>query len=238
MKIIGHRGAAGYAPENTLASLDLAYKQGCHGIEFDVQLTKDHELVVIHDWSVDRTTNGTGQIKDLTLKEIRSLDAGAWFSPDYKGEGVPTLKEVFEHFPKSFFLNVEIKIQGFDDRPIEEEVLRVIEAFDRKENTVVSSFNNHRLAKLKKISEGIDLALMYEGYLSEFPLKDPKAQGIKSFHPSKDYISKELVEEGKRKGLAIYTWTVNDLTFAQGLQDMGVDGIITNYPSYFIDRLK
>lgn len=238
MKIIGHRGAAGYAPENTLASMDLAYKQGCDGIEFDVQLTKDHELVVIHDWSVDRTTNGTGQVKDLTLMEIRSLDAGSWFSPDYKGEGVPTLQEVFDHFPKNYLLNVEIKIQGFDDRPIEREVLRVIEAFDRKESTVVSSFNNHRLGKLRKISKDIDLALMYEGYLADFPVEDPKANGIKNFHPSKDYITKDLVAEGKKKNLEIYTWTVNDLAFAKRVRDIGVDGIITNYPSYMMEHLK
>ena len=238
MKIIGHRGATGYAPENTMASMDLAYKQGCDGIEFDVQLTKDHELVVIHDWTLDRTTNGRGEVKDLTLEEIRSFDAGSWFGPDFKGERVPTLGEVFEHFPKDFFLNLEIKIQGYDHRPIEAAVLKLIEEYDRKEHTLVSSFNNHRLRNLMDISEGLKFAVMYEGYLSEIPIKDAYTHKIRSFHPSKDYVDGELVEKAKERDLQVYTWTVNDLQTAKRLQEIGVDGIITNYPSFMIQHLK
>jgi len=236
--IIGHRGAAGYAPENTLASMDLAYRQGCDGIEFDVQLTKDREVVVIHDWTVDRTTSGTGEVKNLTLQEIKELDAGNWFSPEFKGETVPTLKEVFRHFPKDLLLNMEIKIQGYDHRPIEREVFRVIEDCKRRENTLVSSFNNLRIKKFMEISGGMDSAMMFEGYLAELPETEYDGKHIKSFHPSKDYIDKDLVAAAKKRGLAVYSWTVNDLKHATRLQAIGVDGIITNYPSYMIRHLK
>ena len=238
VKIIGHRGAAGYAPENTLASMKTAYEQGCDGIEFDVQLTKDHEVVVIHDWTVDRTTNGSGEVKDLTLKEIRKLDAGSWFGPDFTGERVPTLEEVFAAFPKEFLLNVEIKVQGYDHRPIEDKVLKIIEAHDRREHTVVSSFHNLRIKNFMELSRKIDTALMFEGYLPQIPPTEFFGGKISSFHPSKDYVDENLVKKARAQDLKVYVWTVNDLNYLKRLQKIGVDGIITNYPSYMLKHLQ
>ena len=94
MLIIAHRGASGYAPENTLASMELAIKLGCDAIELDIHLTKDQQIVVCHDFTVDRTTNGRGEIENLTLEDIKKLDAGSWFSDEFKGEKIPTLEEV------------------------------------------------------------------------------------------------------------------------------------------------
>ncbi len=112
----GTQGASGYAPENTIAAFELGIRQGCHGFEFDVQLSRDGEPVVHHDWSVARTTGGSGEIRDLTFREIRTLDAGKWFSPEFRGQKIPALAEVLEVVPEAMLLNVELKSRASDCR--------------------------------------------------------------------------------------------------------------------------
>ncbi len=119
MLIIGHRGASGYEPENTLAAFKKAMNMGCHGIELDVQMTKDGELVVIHDHTLDRTTTGTGYVAERELKELQLLDAGSWYGSQFEGNRIPTLDATFEIIPKGTLVNVEIKNELRDQRAIE-----------------------------------------------------------------------------------------------------------------------
>ncbi|SDK01923.1 glycerophosphodiester phosphodiesterase [Natronincola ferrireducens] len=231
MLIIAHRGASGYAPENTLAAMDLAMEQGCDGIEIDVQLTKDGVVVVHHDWSVDRTTNGSGEIKDLTWKEIQKLDAGFWFSEEFTGEKVPTLDDVLKHLPKTLLLNVEVKSRSFDDRGLEKKVVELLEKHHRLENTVVSSFNHLCLQRIQLMNPQVKIGILYEAHLLE-PCNYFKANDLNlySFHPCHYYLTPDLVKKVQDNGMKIYSWTINDGERGKNLKALGIDGIITNYP--------
>lgn len=235
MLIYGHRGASGYAPENTLAALDLAVKQGAHGVEFDVQLTKDEELVVCHDWTVDRTTDGTGAIQDLSLSEIKKLDAGAWFSADFKGEKIPTFEEVLALLPETFELNVEVKRQLTDQRNIEQKLVETLERYKRINTVSVSSFNHSVIERVAKLNKTIkigklhdDPAIDIEKYIKQNKLN------IYSQNLHQDYVIKALVDRLHMEGWKVFVWTVNDLDKAKALKTAGVDVIITNYPDMML----
>lgn len=231
MLIIAHRGASGYAPENTLAAVKLALEQKCDGIEIDVQLTKDNEIVVCHDWDVDRTTDGTGKIKDLTLKEIKKLDAGSWFDKRFKGEKIPLLEEVLQLVPNSIFLNIEIKAKATDERGLEKKVADILRKYDRINNTVISSFNHYSLKRAKEVLPDIKIGILYEAYIIkpvEYILDN--FEDMYSLHPCCDYVGEEFVKVVKESNLKIYVWTVNDTSTADWLNKLGIEGIITNYP--------
>ena len=234
MLIIAHRGASGYAPENTLAAMKLAIRQKCDGIELDVQMTKDGKIVVFHDWSLQRTSNGCGEIKDITYEEIRELDAGSWFSEDFKGEKIPTLEEVLNLIPHELLLNIEIKAKASDNRGIEAKVADIIEKHNRYKNTIVSSFNHKCIKRIKKHNCKIEIGILYEGYIIK-SLSYIKESGLclYSCHPNYNYVNEKLVKMLKEKKLKIFAWTVNDLKEGNELKKIGVDGIITNYPDIF-----
>jgi glycerophosphoryl diester phosphodiesterase len=231
MLILGHRGASGYAPENTIAAFGLGIRQGCHGFEFDVQLSRDGEPVVHHDWSVERTTGGTGDIRDLTFREIRSLDAGKWFSPEYRGEKIPALAEVLELIPEKMLLNVELKSRASDGPGLEEKTIAVLRKHGRLENTILSSFNHLSLKRARDIAPGIRLGMLYEALLLRpFDYLEKLDLGLYSIHPLHDYVSPDLVLETHRHGIKMACWTVNSTERARELLKDGVDIIITNYP--------
>ena len=231
MLILGHRGASGYAPENTIAAFGLGIRQGCHGFEFDVQLSRDGEPVVHHDWSVERTTGGTGDIRDLTFREIRSLDAGKWFSPEYRGEKIPALAEVLELIPEKMLLNVELKSRASDGPGLEEKTIAVLRKHGRLENTILSSFNHLSLKRARDIAPGIRLGMLYEALLLRpFDYLEKLDLGLYSIHPLHDYVSSDLVLETHLHGMKMACWTVNSTERARELLKDGVDIIITNYP--------
>lgn len=231
MLIIAHRGASGYAPENTIAAMNMAINQGCDGIELDVQLTKDEVVIVHHDWTFDRTTSGSGEVKDLTYEEIKSFDAGFWFSKDFEGEKVPTLEDVINTIPKDLFLNVELKARSFDSRGLEKKVVEILEKNRRIENTVVSSFNHECLKKVQDLNSDIKLGLLYEAHMLN-PVEYFESTGLNlySIHPCNYYLVEELANSIHKKNMKIYTWTVNDENTKVRLEKLGIEGIITNYP--------
>ena len=234
MKIIAHRGASGLAPENTIAAMKLAIEYGCDGIETDLQLTKDGKVVVFHDWSVDRTTDGKGEIKDLTFEELSKLDNGSWFSDEFKGERIPTLEELLKVVPEDLVLNLELKSQAFDSRGLEEKVMEILNKKNRKENIIISSFSHRSLQKIRDLDKEIKIGILFEGYL--IGLKEYIGNlnlDIWSVHPGVSHVDKELVEVIHEMDLLGYVWTVNDKETAERLKESGVDGIITNYPNLF-----
>lgn len=233
MKIIAHRGASGYAPENTLAAFRVGMEQNCDGFEIDVQLTKDNELIVYHDWSLGRAATGEGFIKDLDLAYIREQDAGSWFSDEFKGEKIPTLAEFFEMVPKGMLLNIEAKAKAVDERDLGARLAEEIIKHDRLDDVIVSSFNHKTLNQVSAASKDVKIgALMYsrliemeDYFITKFP--------IYSAHLSDELTDQEMVTEIKKIGAKVYVWTVNDKETADLFKNMGVDGIITNYPDLY-----
>lgn len=150
--VFGHRGARAYAPMNTLPSFELARQQGADGIELDVRLTKDGELVLLHDPTVDGTTNGHGAISEMTFEQVRELDAGGWFDPMFRGTQIPTLDEVFAAFGDRLLINVEIKAEGFSYTGIEAKVADAIERFGVEKTVIVSSFNPLTLRRFHHVA--------------------------------------------------------------------------------------
>jgi glycerophosphoryl diester phosphodiesterase len=230
---IAHRGSSRKAPENTLAAFQQAILDQASAIELDVHLTLDGEIVVIHDEKIDRTTDGRGWVKDLTLSEIRQFSAGKWFSETHRAEKVPTLREVLEMIEQSsVWLNIELKNNIVPYPKLEESVVAEIEYFGMEKRVVISSFNHSSLVALHAFRPKIPLAALYEA--SSGPLwQKAKQLGVTAIHPYYLTVSEEMVERCHQQGLGVRPYTVDHPADLRRLIDWGVDGIITNVP----DRL-
>ncbi|PYI56961.1 glycerophosphodiester phosphodiesterase [Paenibacillus flagellatus] len=238
VRVVGHRGAAGDAPENTLASFALAVKQGADAIELDVHPSKDGRLVVCHDTTVNRTTNGKGEIGQMTVEQLKKLDAGSWGGKAFAGERLPLLEDVFDLVPPRMEVNVEIKSDSPALRDALIGMLRERELFGR---VFVSSFNHECLVRLKRAEPLVKIGLLYDTK----PLRPAEAHGKYgvepySLHPHHKLVDRSFVEEAERLGLRVYPWTVNDEPRMRALVELGVSGIITDFPGKLrglLDRL-
>jgi glycerophosphoryl diester phosphodiesterase len=231
--IFGHRGASAYAPENTLAAFALAFDLGADGVELDVSVTRDGVPVVLHDDTVDRTTNGRGTVKDMTLEELKRLDAGERFRPKYRGERIPTLEEVLAEVGQRGIVNIELKsgrlaVVGLETVAVAN-VIRKARAQDR---VIISSFNHFALHRIKALDARLTLGLLY---FNRVPLGFPRTLGRPfaqpaALHPRFTVVTGEFVKWAKSKGYKLNTWTVDDPAEARRLADLGVDSIMTNCP--------
>lgn len=236
MKIIAHRGASGYSPENTLASFQMALDQGVDGIELDVRFTKDRVLVVCHDATIRRTSNGKGYVQDYTLEEIRKFDFGSWYGPEFAGEKIPTLEETFEFLQnEDILLNVEIKNGPVLDEGMEEELLRLIEKYQFNDRILVTAFNHLSLQKVHELDPNIKI-----GFILHTNLIDPfdyiARSGIKPYtiHPNYQYITQDMIDEAHRRQIKVIACTVDHKTFGEKFAEMGVDYLLTNKTLTFI----
>ena len=234
--IIGHRGARAYAPENTVPSFEKGIKCKADMIEFDIRLTKDGHIVVMHDATVDRTTNGTGLVSQLTLKQIKDLDAGIWFSPKFKGTKIPTLEEAIAVIKGKAKFAIEIKKELHSNEAIEKKLIEEILKNNILEDTVVISFNFSSLKRVKEIEPQLQIGFL----LSQ---NDDFEQGLKeilrikgeAIHPP-DYsllnahLVAHLVSEAHRKGILVRLGNPNNKEEMNKLIKMGVDGISTDFP--------
>lgn len=232
---IAHRGASGYAPENTLAAFDKAVEMQADYIEIDVQLSKDDLPVVIHDDTLDRTTNGTGNVSAYTLEELRSLDAGSWFDKDYAGEKIPSLNEVLEMYGEK--INILIELKSPELYPgVEEKVAEALAKYklDTSNNIVIQSFNHPSVIKsaelLPEITHGVLAGENYKNVtdqqLQEF------AAYAEYFNPNLKIVSSELVDNVHQAGMKISPYTIKTKAEAERIYKFGVDGLITDYPDY------
>ena len=239
MKIFAHRGASGYAPENTLSAIKKAIEMKADGIEIDIQLTKDGKIVVIHDWKVDRTTTGRGFVYELDFGYIRSLDAGQWYTKDFIGEVVPTLEEVLDILPNDMMLNIEIKDTARKHSNIEEKMLEVLKKYPEKfDNIIVSSFHHDKIKRLQELEPKLKLALLTDSEFIEIE-KYLSTNGLNSYsyHPEINLISKKDIEILHKNGIKVFVWTVNKEEDLAYLVKLGVDGVITNYPDIMKELL-
>ncbi|MCA1011981.1 glycerophosphodiester phosphodiesterase [Halobacillus halophilus] len=234
---IAHRGASGYAPENTMAAFEQAFEMKADMFELDVQMSKDGELVVIHDTKVDRTTDGAGKVKDLTYDELQELDAGSWFSEKFEGEKIPKLGEVLDEYRGKIAILIEIKSPSLYPG-IEQKVADALEArnMDKPNNNkiIVQSFNHESVKNFHSILPGVPVGVLV-GY-SENGISDRQLENFAAYaqyvNPNKAMIDSELVDRIHAYGLETHPYTVRDRVAAQYLLNAGVDGIITDYPDY------
>ncbi|AMV72985.1 glycerophosphodiester phosphodiesterase [Desulfuromonas carbonis] len=223
--IWAHRGASGRAPENTLAAFRAAEADGADGIELDVHLSRDGVPVVIHDETLERTSDGRGPVRDFTLAELRRLDAGSWFGTPFAGEGLPTLEEVFTWAENRLRINVEIK-----DAAAGHKVLELLQAYPQV-RVLVSSFDHRLLALMRQQAPRLPLGFLCDTLFWHRALSRAVAAGAESFHPRVDRTSRQLVQACQRHGLRVYPWTVNSPRQALRLRRLRVDGLFTNYPA-------
>ncbi|MGH3089479.1 MAG: glycerophosphodiester phosphodiesterase [Rubrobacteraceae bacterium] len=239
-----HRGASWHVPENTLEAFELGVETGAGGLEMDAHPTRDGEVVVIHDDTVDRTTDGSGLVREKTLEELSRLDAGYRFSPDgasfpFRGKGVriSTLREVYEEFPEAV-VNVEIK----EDLPgIEGRVLRVIEECGAEKRTLVASFSHAVMRRFRKVSGGriptaasrFEISVFY--FLSRACLEklvpvEYEALQVPVKHRGLEIVTPRFIRAAHSRGVRVDAWTINDEKEMRRLLDLGADVIMTDRP--------
>ncbi|WP_442602000.1 glycerophosphodiester phosphodiesterase [Paenibacillus sp. KN14-4R] len=228
--IIGHRGAAGEAPENTLGSFQLALEQGAEGLELDVHLSKDGQLVVCHDATLDRTTDMTGYIHQLTVEELKKADAGSWFHEKFANERIPLLEEVFDLVPPHIMINVEIKHTY--DHHLEPALVDLLRRRGRLDSVVVSSFDFKSLLGLKLLEPEAKIGLLYDvNLVRHSALASTLGVPVYSLHPNFRRIDAEDVRDAVQQGLQVYPYTINDAEMMEQAIQYGVSGIITDYPA-------
>jgi glycerophosphoryl diester phosphodiesterase len=232
-RILGHRGARAHAPMNTMPAFRLALEQGADGLEFDVRMTRDGSLVILHDPDVDETSDGVGPIADLPFDAVRALDFGAWFGPAFAGTRIPTLDEVmaaFAHLPIT--LNIEIK----SDEPTVRAAPHTAEAaaaavltryMGAGASLIVSSFDPASLARMHAALPAVPLGYLSEPTTAAFIPDVPLA----AVHPHWTSIDAAYMAWAHAHGWAVNTWTVNDEADAHRLAALGVDALITDDPA-------
>ena len=231
---IAHRGASGLglAPENTLAAFEKAIQLGVDVIEIDVHATRDGQIVVLHDATVDRTTDGTGFVAEMSFEEVRRVDAGSWFAAEFTGERVPLLEEVLDLARHRALVLIEIKADFITER-----ILQVIETTVAAEHVVLQSFNPTIVERVKLLAPALPTALLI-GQLPTTPSRvrarrfvqqvlQVGANALASWHAT---LTPPFLEEMRKRGVAVWAWTVDEDIVMRDLAMMGVQGIITNYP--------
>lgn len=230
--ILGHRGSSGDAPENTLASIALAKDIGAHGVEFDVKLTKDRKVVLLHDPTVDRTSNGKGRLRDIEFKELRKFDFGSWKDNVFRGEKAPLLAEVFDAFGEDLLLNIEITNYSTPKDGLVEEIVKVIRNSGRELNLLFSSFYTQNLILVRKLLPNAMLGqLVLPGVAGWRQRIASRNEVFYAVHPYFTDLGKVFVKRAADKGKKVNVWTVNREEDIREVILAGADGIMTDYPA-------
>lgn len=219
---IGHRGACGYAPENTLLSVQKALELGVDGFECDIQLSSDGEPVVIHDDTLERTTSGTGSVADHSLAALRRLDAG-------QGERIPSLKDVLALTDRRCRLFIELKAEAAAVPVVEQITHSVLEEGWDYEHFYVCSFDHFQLLAVRTMNTRIRTCALFAGIPVQLAGMGADA-GAWSVNPCIHHLNRRLVDDAHRKGLRVLTWTANAPAHIEKAKALGVDGIFSDYP--------
>jgi len=233
---IAHRGASGYAPENTLAAFRRAVAQGATFIETDLHLTRDAHFIAVHDETVDRTTNGQGLVHQMTLAELRRLDAGSWFASEFMSERIPTLDEILDFSRKNdvvFYL--ELKPNGFWGG--EHALISALRNSSEIARSVIISFDPAILSSLRKIEPTLMTGLLHDGSV-ENPFDKALEIGARQLVIRGDLVSPNVIQQARKQDLQVVCWTVNSPAHMRMLASAGVDGIMTDYPDRLLAVLK
>ncbi len=241
--VLGHRGASAHAPENTLAAFRLAYEQGADGIELDAKLTADGTVVVMHDATVTRTTGAAGRVCDLTLAQLKTLDAGHLFGAQFHGERVPTLAEVFElaaGFERRFVMDVELTNYNTPGDGLAAKAAALVRRYGLESSVIFTSFFPHNILWTRRhfpeVSSGLLAWAGRTGALSRGWVGRQVAP--KLVLPYFSDISAEYIAAQQRRGRKVITWTVNGADEIRRLSEWGVDGIITDDPQLTLQLIQ
>ncbi|OCX59727.1 hypothetical protein BFM98_22725 [Lysinibacillus sp. AR18-8] len=238
MDIFAHRGVSINYPENTMSAFQAASKLPIAGIELDVHLTADKEVVVIHDETIDRTSNGSGYVKDFTLQQLRTFDFGSWFSREFGDEVIPTLGEVLELFEgTNHRINIELKTDIIAYEGIEALVLKEVAAQQMTERVIISSFNHESLQTISKIAPYIESAALFAEVLVDFPTYIALIPA-KALHVSLPTSFRKSVKLALAEGATVRVYTVNEQRDARSLQQLGVQAIFTDDPEKILRALS
>ena len=232
--IFGHRGASHAAPQNTLAAFRKAAEVGADGIELDVHLSRDGVPVVIHDAKVDAVTDGEGFVSDHSLAELKALDAGSRFDATFAGERIPTLLEVLVEVGDRLLINIELK-EG-RSTGLEAAVVDVVKRVELQQRVWFSSFKPYMLYQVRALAPDIPCGLLY-GPLNVGTLLLRPFTPYEALHPYTALVNERMVRAAHRRGLRVFTWTLDDPEMARRFAEWGVDGIITNEPAEILAAL-
>lgn len=238
VEVMGHRGAAGSAPENTLLAFAQGLELGVDGFEFDVQLTRDGEIVICHDERLDRTSDGLGWLKDYSLKELKRFNFGVRFGVYAP---IPTLEELLDlvlevpprkHGGKGFLLNVELKSGLIPYPGLGDKVVECLGQYGMLGQSIISSFDHAPLLELSRHFPGVETGVLYASGLLH-PWEYAGLLGAKHLHPHLAFVDQNLVSEAHRRGLGVNVWTVNEPWEIERVCKAGVDRVITDFPERF-----
>lgn len=233
--VIGHRGASAYYPENTMSAFKAAYEMGAEMIELDILLSRDGIPVVIHDETLERTTNGAGKVADHTYEELSKLDAGTWFGEEHAGERIPSLEEVLQFAKGKVAVNIEIKTEAVSDKlenGIEKKAYDIVKAYQMQDHVLFSSFDYRAVAHLKEIDVNIAVALLYEKQQSvgRSPAQLVDTFGAEAFNCSYRQFSKKWAEETRSANIPVFVYTVNKERKMKKMIRRGASGIFSDKP--------
>ena len=233
LRVFGHRGFPEVAPELTLAGFEAALDAGADGIELDVRLCSTGEVVVIHDATLGRTTDGHGFVRKKSLQELKQYDAGSYYHPRFAGQRIPTLAEVFELVDQRGLVNVEIKGRGYPKEEIERKVLETIYRFGVEDRTIISSFNPLILRRVARLDPQ-----MPTGYLIDHNFSIARSEqvlarlsGAQALHLHSALLRRSLVQRVRDKGFHVVVWDVDTAEEMRRAIDLGIDAVITDRPS-------
>ncbi|MGD1046749.1 MAG: glycerophosphodiester phosphodiesterase family protein [Bacteroidota bacterium] len=242
--VIAHRGISAKAPENTLASFEHAASvPGIDMIELDVRLTRDEEVIVLHDRTLQRTSTGNGPARNYSLEEIRRLDAGSWFHPMFAEQRIPTLAEVFQQVGGRRWVDVEIKSDLLHREPpglLEERVLDVVHKCGMDDRVLFSSFNHQLLSNINRLKSSAVTGVLFD-FLHDFgrsPSKLAERVGAKVFKCATRELNRHMLTDAHNHDIAVYVYTLNSVKGAQRMLSYGVDGILSNNADDIVSVVK
>jgi glycerophosphoryl diester phosphodiesterase len=237
--IFAHRGASAHAPENTLSSFRLALDQGADAVELDAKLTTDGQVVVFHDHTLERTTDGTGRLSRKTFTDLRSLDAGSFFSDQFRGEKIPSLGEVFDSIGKKMFINVELTNYATPRDQLVEKVCALVREHGLERSVLFSSFLASNLRKAARLLPEVPRGLLaLGGWMGAWARSFGFAFGeYAALHPYLTDVNPQQVRRVHRLKRRIHVWTVNKAEDIVRLRDWGVDGIFTDNPQLALEAV-
>jgi glycerophosphoryl diester phosphodiesterase len=232
--VTAHRGASGLAPENTLSSVKKAMALGADFSEIDVQETADGQLILLHDGTLDRTSNSIGSIWEMKYADLKDVDVGTWFSAEFVGEPISTLEEIIDAVNGKMKLNIELKMNGHQKK-LTELTVDLVTKKNFIDQCIMTSFDREAVRKVKQINPKIKTGYIF----SKFPESEDIYKGeFDLFSINKKLVTQELVDKAHQNGKEVHVWTVNKKEDMKTLIGYGVDSIITNYPNILIEILK